>query len=37
MTDDAELINAIRHDSELGFRILMKENGKLCIGISGVW
>ena len=25
MTDDAELINAIRHDSELGFRILMKE------------
>ena len=25
MTDDAELINAIRRDSELGFRILMKE------------
>lgn len=25
MTDDAELINAIRRDSESGFRILMKE------------
>lgn len=25
MIDDAELINAIRHDSESGFRILMKE------------
>jgi len=31
MTDDAELINAIRRDSESGFRILMKEKMGNCV------